>query len=77
MARRRDDGFPPRMTLEQVCLFFGASQQTVYRWIQRGFLARIEMPGRLGNRPLVRYDRSQCEELLRKWTTTPKQAMDL
>jgi excisionase family DNA binding protein len=60
------------MTLEQVCLFFGASQQTVYRWIQRGILTRIEMPGRLGNRPLVRFNRADCEALLRKWTTAKR-----
>ena len=74
MSSRADGEFPPRMTLAQVCRFFGVSQATVYRWQVQGLITPVKMPGRLGNRPIIRYHRAACEELLRKWSGQEKRA---
>lgn len=63
-----DAEFPVRMTLDQARAFFGVSIKTFYRWRKTGFLkgCEIRLKSPTGIRPILRYDRTKAEEILRK-----------
>lgn len=60
--------FPPRMTLEQTCAFFGIKKTVLYAWRKTGILKDciIVLPGSHGpgGRGILRFDRDKCQRIL-------------
>ena len=60
------DSFPLRMDIFNTALFFQVSVKTLQRMVADGRMGPkcvIRLPGRGGQRPILRFDREAC----RKW----------